>query len=122
MRGSAQHAGPLANSATVIPARLPVDIKHFTGGRVDIDLHISARHIPPLDLPFVTGELSAGYGDKTKVGRNVQCCLHRNEAARVIGRGGRCHAEPYGCNDWNDIFSHGLLLVEAILPVTPSAR
>jgi hypothetical protein len=73
-------------------------------------------------LPFVAGKLSVGYGYKTKVGRNIQCCLHRNEAAGVKGRGGRCHSEPYGCNDWNDIFSHGLLLVEAIFPVTPSDR
>src|SRR5258708_15741170 len=58
-----------------------------------------------------------GYSYKTKIARNPQCCLHRNEAARVIGRGGCCYSERYDCSDWHDIFSHGLLLVEAIDPL-----
>jgi len=57
------------------PARLPVDIEYFTGGGVDINLHIPAGHIPPLDLPFIAGKLSMGYRYETKIGRNIQCSL-----------------------------------------------
>src|SRR5258708_924318 len=58
-----------------------------------------------------------GYGYETKIGCNTQGCLHRHEAARVIGHGGCCHPERHDCNDWHDTFSHGLLLVKVTTPL-----
>jgi hypothetical protein len=106
---------PVAVSQFAGASPPPVDVTDLAAGGIDVDFHPSAGIIPSFDLPFVAGKLGVGHRCKAKVGRNVQRGLHGDQAAGIIGQSGLRHAKCCDRDNWDNVFSHKLLLIVTLL-------